>query len=112
MLDRPGIIRSWNEGAQRLKGYREEEILGKHFSIFYPERDRMWDKPRYELRVASEEGQFEEEGWRVRKEGSEFWASVLITRILDDQGKLLGFSKITRDLTDKKNTEDQIRKLN
>lgn len=112
MLDPQGRVASWNEGAERIKGYRAEEIIGKHFSIFYPEEDKVADKPGRELKGAAEEGRFEDEGWRIRKDGSLFWANVVITRIQDAQGNLIGFSKVTRDLTERKAAENEIRKLN
>ena len=105
VLDPSGNISSWNPGAQRLKGYSAEEIIGKHFSIFYTPADLAKDKPAYELRVASEVGRFEDEGWRVRKDGTRFWANVIITRLLDDEGRLIGFGKITRDLTERRLSE-------
>jgi PAS domain S-box-containing protein len=107
MLDRGGHVTSWNEGAERINGYTTAEILGKHFSIFYPDEDLAWNKPAYELEVASREGKFEDEGWRVRKDGSRFWANVVITAVRDDHGQLLGFSKVTRDLTDRRITQDR-----
>jgi PAS domain S-box-containing protein len=99
-LDSTGHVISWNPGAQRFKGYEAHEILGKHFSIFYPPADQ-W-KPAKELEIATAEGRFEEEGWRLRKDGSQFWASVVITALRDRQGKLVGFAKVTRDLTERK----------
>lgn len=110
MLDPKGHVVSWNAGAERIKGYRTEEILGKHFSAFYPPEDL--DKPSYELKVAEAEGRFEDEGWRLRKDGSRFWANVVITPMIDPSGRLVGFSKITRDLTERKEAEEKIRKLN
>src|SRR4051794_3469865 len=98
LLDSRGYIRSWNTGAQRIKGYTSSEIIGKHFSIFYPATDIRRGKPDYELRVAVEEGRYEEEGWRVRKDGSRFWANVVITALRDATGTLVGFAKVTRDL--------------
>ena len=112
MLDPEGRIKSWNEGAERIKGYRAEEIVGKHFSIFYSEEDRAKNKPERELKKALERGRFEDEGWRIRKDGSRFWANVVVTRIQDEQGKTIGFSKVTRDLTERKAAEDEIRRLN
>src|SRR4029078_6989510 len=99
LLDPKGHVMSWNLGAQRIKGYSAEEIIGRHFSTFYTREslDRGW--PEHELRVATMEGRFEDEGWRVRKDGSRFWANVIITALRDEEGKLIGFSKITRDLT-------------
>src|ERR1041385_3975356 len=98
LLTPEGIIDSWNSGAAHIKGYRADEIIGKHFSIFYPKEavDRGW--PDCELKVAASEGQFEDEGWRVRKDGSRFWASVVITPWKDEAGQLAGFLKITRDM--------------
>ncbi|MDC4223793.1 MAG: ATP-binding protein [Candidatus Manganitrophus sp.] len=112
MLDSNGKIMSWNEGAERIKGYRAQEIIGKHFSVFYPEEDKAWDKPAYELKKAVEEGRFEDEGWRLRKDGRRLWANVVITAIRDEDGAVIGFSKVTRDLTERKAAEDQIKKLN
>jgi PAS domain S-box-containing protein len=101
VLDPVGRIMTWNEGAQRLKQYTRAEVLGRHFSIFYePERARA-GHPEWELHVAERDGQYEEEGWRVRKDGSRFWASVLVTALRDEGGELRGFAKITRDLTEK-----------
>ena len=111
LLDANGTIVSWNPGAERLKGYKADEIIGKNFSIFYPARDLAADKPTYELKVAAETGRFEDEGWRLRKDGSRFWASVVITRVLDEQGKLIGFGKITRDLTEHKHADLRYRLL-
>src|SRR5690349_12222132 len=101
MLDPSGHIISWNEGAQRIKGYTADEIIGEHFSIFYPRDDARNGKPGWELEVAKREGRYEEEGWRLRKDGSRFWASVVITAVRDDTGRLRGFGKVTRDLTER-----------
>lgn len=101
MLDPQGQITSWNHGAERIKGYRAAEIIGKHFSCFYPEEDVRAGKPQRELEIAAREGTFEEEGWRVRKDGSRFCASVVITALRDHRGALLGFAKITRDATER-----------
>lgn len=109
MLDPSGRIRSWNTGARRLKGYAPEEIIGRHFSTFYLPEDRARDHPGWELEEAQREGRYEEEGWRVRKDGSRFWASVTITAIRDDEGRLTGFAKVTRDLTERKAAEDALR---
>ena len=108
LLDPGGHILTWNAGAQRIKGYDPEEIVGKHFSIFYTAEsiERGW--PQHELKTARAEGRFEDEGWRVRKDGSRFWASVVITALRDPGGKLLGFSKITRDLTERKRNEEAL----
>jgi PAS domain S-box-containing protein len=111
VLDPSGNISSWNPGAQKLKGYSAAEIIGKHFSIFYTAADLAKDKPAYELAVASKVGRFEDEGWRVRKDGSRFWANVVITRLLDDEGGLIGFGKITRDLSERRLSETRYRLL-
>src|SRR5688500_16952433 len=109
LLDPGGRIVSWNAGALRIKGYAAEEIIGRHFSVFYtPDAlARRW--PAEELRIATREGRFEDEGWRVRKDGSRFWANVVITALRDTDGKLLGFSKITRDLSERKRHEEALR---
>jgi diguanylate cyclase (GGDEF)-like protein/PAS domain S-box-containing protein len=99
MLDVNGHIVTWNEGAQRLKGWTADEIIGRHFSAFYPAEDVTSGKLELELKTAAQEGRFEEEGWRVRKDGSRFWASVVITAVRDSDRELLGFGKVTRDLT-------------
>ena len=101
MLDPEGHVASWNRGAERIKGYKASEIIGSHFSRFYPEEDLRWGKPQWELMVATKEGRFEDEGWRVRKDGSRFWANVIITAVHDETGKLLGFGKVTRDSTER-----------
>jgi diguanylate cyclase (GGDEF)-like protein/PAS domain S-box-containing protein len=108
MLDPEGRVASWNEGAHRIKGYSQQEILGRHFSIFYPEEDRERGKPERALEIAREKGTYEEEGWRVRKDGSRFWASVLITALWDEGGGLRGFAKVTRDITERKALEEQL----
>ncbi len=105
MLDPEGRIASWNQGAELIKGYRPEEILGKHFSIFYPADALARGWPEYELRAAREQGRFENEGWRLRKDGSSFWANVVITPLYDERHRLLGFAKVTRDLSDRKRIE-------
>src|SRR5215203_5546932 len=112
MLDPDGKVASWNEGAHRIKGYRQQEILGRHFSVFYPEEDLKRSKPEPELEIAQEMGTYEEEGWRVRKDGSRFWASVLITALWDEAGGLRGFAKVTRDITEHKRAEEEIQRLN
>jgi len=109
MLDQTGHIVSWNLGAERIKGYTMHEIIGQHFSCFYPDEDIKNDKPNQELEIAKTDGKFEEEGWRVRKDGSKFVASVLITVLRDKQGNLRGFSKVTRDITMRKQAEEQIK---
>ena len=106
MLDPQGRVNSWNEGAQRIKGYRADEIVGLHFSYFYPSEDIERGKPDEELRIAAWEGRWEGEGWRVRKDGSRFWANVVITALHDEDGKLLGFTKVTRDITEQKRVRE------
>ena len=108
MLDPDGKVASWNEGAHHIKGYHHKEIVGHHFSIFYPEEDLKRSKPERELEIAQQEGSYEEEGWRVRKDGSRFWASVLITALWDEAGGLRGFAKVTRDITERKVLEKQL----
>jgi PAS domain S-box-containing protein len=111
-LDAGGRVATWNAGAERIKGYRADEIIGKHFSCFYPQEDVAAGKPEMELTAATAQGRVEDEGWRVRKDGSRFWASVVITAMRGADGKLIGFSKVTRDLTERKNAEENIQKLN
>lgn len=108
MLDTKGRIVSWNEGARRIKGYAADEVIGKYFSIFYPEEDNLNSKPAWELQVARSTGKYEEEGWRLRKDGSRFWANVVITAVSDSEGRLVGFSKVTRDLTERKLSEQAL----
>lgn len=110
MLDVEGHISSWNKGAERIKGYGVSEIIGKHFSIFYPEEDLRAGKPQRELEIAARDGRLEDEGWRLRKDGSRFWASVIITAIRNDAGRLVGFGKVTRDFTEKVKANDALRK--
>jgi PAS domain S-box-containing protein len=105
MLDLDGLIASWNPGAKRFKGYDEAEILGQHFSRFYTEEDRQTGLPKRALATAAREGKFEGEGWRVRKDGSRFWASVIIDAIRDPSGQLVGYAKITRDLTERREAQ-------
>src|SRR5438046_8077693 len=107
MLDPQGYITTWNTGASLLKQYTQEEIIGKHFSRFYSEEDRKARKPEKELELALRCGKVEDEGWRLRKDGSRFWADVIITPIYRD-GKLTGFSKVTRDLTERKAAETRL----
>jgi PAS domain S-box-containing protein len=111
MLDPSGLVISWNAGAEKIKGYQAQEILGQHFSRFYLSEDSDLHTAQMELDRAAAEGRFEKEGWRVRKDGSRFWANELITAVRDQQGKLLGFSKITRDLSDRRRAEEELRKL-
>src|SRR5687767_10769450 len=98
MLDPAGRVQTWNSGARLLKGYQAHEIIGEHFSKFYPPEALAKDFPATELRVASAEGRYEDEGWRVRKDGSLFWANVVITALYDESKTLVGFAKVTRDL--------------
>ena len=105
MLDPKGVVSSWNAGAERIKGYAAEEIIGQHFSRFYTEDDRNGGQPDRSLRIATETGRFEAEAWRVRKDGSLFWANVVIDAIRDQNGVLLGFAKITRDITERRNAQ-------
>ena len=109
VLDPGGHIRSWNAGARHIKGYAEDEVIGRHFSLFYTDADRERDHPAEELEIATREGRFEEEGWRLRKDGSRFWANVVITALRDERGDLVGFAKVTRDLTERRRAEMQIR---
>src|SRR3954463_214026 len=108
MLDADGIVTSWNPGAQRFKGYTAAEIVGQHFSRFYTAEDRETALPKRALETAAREGKFEAEGWRVRKDGTRFWAHVIIDAIRDDSGRLLGFAKITRDLTERREAQRQL----
>jgi PAS domain S-box-containing protein len=110
MLDPTGTITSWNTGAQRIKGYAPDEILGRHFSRFYTETDRASNKPARALKIAREEGRYEEDGWRVRKDGTFFWASVVIDPICED-GELVGFAKITRDITERRNAQLKLEQI-
>ena len=109
MLDPDGQIVSWNAGAERIKGYRADEIIGQSFSRFYTPEDVRADLPRRELETASSVGQCEDEGWRIRKDGSRFWASVTVTALRDEGGTLRGFAKITRDITDRKHAEERLK---
>jgi PAS domain S-box-containing protein len=111
MLDPAGRISSWNSGAERIKGYREEEVVGRHFSLFYTEEDRAADVPERALRQAETEGRFEAEGWRVRKGGNRFWASVVIDPIFDAPGTLIGFGKVTRDMTEKRLAQEHLERV-
>src|SRR2546423_581522 len=107
MLDPAGYIASWNQGARKIKGYEANEIIGRHFSVFYTHDANAIGHPQRELELATQEGRFEEEGWRVRKDGSLFWASVVITAVRDEHGELVGFAKVTRDLTERRNAEQR-----
>src|SRR5215470_2368319 len=110
MLDPTGIITSWNIGGERIKGYAPQEILGQHFSRFYTETDRANGKPARALGIAREHGRYEEEGWRVRKDGTFFWASVVIDPIYEG-GELVGFAKITRDITERRNAQLKLEQM-
>ncbi|MCJ7604332.1 MAG: ATP-binding protein [Desulfobulbaceae bacterium] len=110
MIDPAGRVLSWNEGAERIKGYRADEIVGRHFSCFYPEEDAKKGNPDNELRIADEKGSFEDEGWRIRKDGSKFWANVVITALRDKTGRLRGFSKVIRDISERRRAEEKLRR--
>lgn len=111
MLDPMGLISSWNIGGERIKGYRPDEIIGQHFSRFYTEKDRANGKPQRALAIARDTGRYEEDGWRVRKDGSYFWASVVIDPIRDDHGEIIGFAKVTRDITERRNAQLAMEKM-
>jgi len=111
VLDADGCIASWNAGAQRIKGYRPDEIIGKPYEIFFTEEDRRAGKPDEILSWARTHGRYREEGWRVRKDGSRFWASIVVTALHDESGEVRGFAKITRDLTDQRRAEDEARRV-
>ena len=108
-LDKDGVVATWNSGAERIKGYSPDEIIGRHFSVFYTEEDRVEGIPARALATAASEGKFEAEGWRVRKGGSRFWASVIIDPIRDDNGEIVGFAKVTRDVTERMETQRILR---
>jgi PAS domain S-box-containing protein len=109
MLDAKGVIINWNAGAERIKGYRAEEIIGQHFSVFYSPKDREDGLPRHMLMTATRDGRVEAEGWRIRKDGSRFWANVVIDAVHDDTGELIGFAKVTRDMTERRAVDEQLR---
>jgi PAS domain S-box-containing protein len=109
MLDPAGHILTWNAGAEAIKGYKPKEIIGSHFSRFYPPEALARKLPEHELKVAAEVGRFEDEGWRVRKDGSLFWANVIITALRDEQGRLIGYAKVTRDLTERRQQEERLK---
>jgi PAS domain S-box-containing protein len=111
ILDPTGRVSTWNPGAERIKGYKADEIIGKHFSTFYPQEDVAAGKCERELEVATREGRFEEEGWRIRKDGSRMWANVTITPLYNPDGTLVGFAKVTRDLTERLQAEETRRAL-
>src|SRR5437879_9311993 len=108
MLDGAGRVSTWNSGAERIKGYRAEEIVGQHFSRFYPPEAVAEGKPARLLAIAARDGRVEDEGWRVRKDGARFWAEVIITARRDSEGAVIGFAKVTRDLTARKETQDAL----
>lgn len=108
-LDPAGHVATWNPGAERIKGYAPSEIIGRHFSQFYTPEDLQLDVPKRALAEAAEQGRFEAEGWRMRKDGTRFWASVIIDRIVDEAGELVGFAKVTRDLTERKRAQDELK---
>lgn len=112
MLSPEGLVQSWNAGAQRIKGYREDEIVGRHFRTFYPPELQESRHPEHELELAVRDGQYEEEGWRIRKDGSRFWANVLITAVHDHDGRLVGFAKVTRDNTERREMMDALADAN
>jgi PAS domain S-box-containing protein len=109
LLNADGTVATWSAGARRLQGYSPAEIIGKHFSIFYPPEDVKAGKPAMELREAAREGRYEDEGWRLRKDGSRFWANVIITALRDEAGQVRGFGKISRDLSERRKSEDDLR---
>ncbi len=110
ILDINGKVLSWNKAAERLKGWKADEIIGQSFTRFYPEEDIQRGKPQRELREAKKNGRFEDESWRVRKNGARFWANVLITPLFNTDNKLIGYGKITRDFTERKEVEEKISK--
>ena len=110
MLDPDGIVSSWNAGAERLKGYRHDEIVGQHFSRFYAPEDVAQDLPGRVLRTALEQGRFEAEGWRMCKDGSRFWANVVVVPVRDEAGQHVGFAKVTRDLTERRAADEALRR--
>lgn len=112
LLDRDGVVATWNLGAQKLKGYTPEEIIGQHFSVFFPAKDKRAGKPEQELAACRKLGHIEDEGWRVRKDGSRFWANVVLTVLRGKAGEVIGYAKITRDLTERKRHEDTMRQAN
>ena len=108
MLDPDGYVATWNPGARRFKGYEAEEIIGQHFSTFFTEEDRDAGVPAHALKTAAAEGRFEAEGWRVRKDGTRFWVNVVLDPIRDDEGRLIGFAKITRDITERRKASEEL----
>ena len=112
ILDTDGHVTSWNKGAEKIKGYKEQEIIGRHMSVFYTNEDIEKKIPEKNLQNAKRLGQFEDKGWRVRKDGSLFWASVTFTALRDKKGNLTGFGKLTRDISRRSQNEDEIQRLN
>src|SRR5690348_10751759 len=112
MLDPRGYVMTWNAGAQRIKGYETSEIVGRHFSCFYTAEDVQLGKPQELLNRAAAEGRVEYEGWRVRKDGSKFWANIVLTAVRDRDGRLLGFGKVTRDLTERMSAQKALEESN
>lgn len=112
LIDADGCVATWNAGAQNLKGYTAAEAIGGHFSMFYTEADRSTGHPEFELEVARRTGRYDEEGWRVRKDGSHFWASVVLSSVRDETGTLIGFAKVTRDLSDRRAADAALREAN
>lgn len=111
MLSPEGVVTTWNKGAESIKGYRSDKIIGRHFSQFYTEDDVVSGKPQRELRIAAAEGRYEDAGWRVRKDGTLIWAEVVITPIYAEGGALVGFSKVTRDASERRRAERKFRDL-
>src|SRR5215208_7157058 len=107
ILDREGRVATWNQGAAAIQGYAADEIIGEHFAVFYTDEARAVGHPQRELDAAEAIGRYEEEGWRIRKDNSRFWAKVVITALVDDHGALRGFGMVTHDLTDRKQAEEQ-----
>jgi PAS domain S-box-containing protein len=112
LLDPSGVVTTWNEGAERIKGYTAKEIIGKNFSEFYTSEAVAKGQPLQELNIAKVMGRYQEEGWRVRKDGSRFWADVVITALRDEAGRLLGFGKVTRNLTERRHEANIAKKRN
>jgi PAS domain S-box-containing protein len=112
MLDPFGVVTTWNEGAERIKGYTAKEIIGRNFSEFYTREAVEKGQPLQELNIATEMGRYHEEGWRVRKDGSQFWADVVITALRDEAGRLRGFGKVTRNLTERRHEPSMAKKRN
>jgi len=109
LLDVAGRVATWNAGAERINGYSAADIIGQHFSVFYTEPDRERRHPEHELELVRRDGSYQEEGWRVRQDGTRFWASVVLTAVYDDAGQLTGFAKVTRDLTERREGEQRLR---